>query len=197
MIAANMATFSDEIASLSGSIEITGNRLHLEYTLTNHSNWPIVALDALHTITPVGIKKYDPQLAFVSFREPDQVVILRVIPGLPKGRNVEEAYVPWARRLDPSQLLKGTVDCTLPLREFNPYFRSVEPSRKTREATELRFVIEYSAETNLRAIPIEPLGNVYRIEGTHLTFRRMTLRFQLYSKLPVQLLKPPFEPVRE
>jgi hypothetical protein len=122
---------TEQTVSLSGKVSRTGDRLVVEYRLTNQRAWPIYVLDRLVNYNDQG-PFLDPELAYVCWEEPRTLRLVRATLLLPLDRSVYTRDLPYARPVPPGEAVEGRIVLRVPVVEYNPLY---PPAKEFRDVS--------------------------------------------------------------
>lgn len=132
------------IIKLEASFTAVGDALKVSYTVTNNRARPAWLLDQLWQYTPTGDLIQDPYGAYISLGVDGLLEIGRFLHPLPQAMLVEQRMVPYARQLAGLATLTETLDLSLPLTEYNPYYDDPPPEEElAKETTAARFHLSW------------------------------------------------------
>lgn len=77
------------------------------YTVENRSPHPIMVFDRVFLIRPDGGRIVDPDRAYISVMADGMMLVDKLVPALPKDREVESPELPYARLVPPGGRLQG------------------------------------------------------------------------------------------
>jgi hypothetical protein len=120
---------TEQTVSLSGKAFRTGDRLVVEYQLTNQRALPIYVLDQMVKHNDQG-PFLDPERAYVCWEEPRALRLVRASLPLPLDRNIYRKEVPYARRVPPGETVEGRIALDVPVEEYNPFYLPAQEFRE-------------------------------------------------------------------
>ncbi|GBC93873.1 hypothetical protein HRbin15_02375 [bacterium HR15] len=166
----------DQYLRVEAEFEIGSQLLVVRYRVTPLTHDQIAIFDGLMRVTADGRLKWDPFMAYVSRESQNTLSVKRVIPPLPKLKDVEFAHVPLVHIIH-DQVHRGEIRRPIPVEEYNPYY---PPSTKAVYSTVVvqfvALVLEYVIiNNNITLLEVEGLPNLYRVRGTNVDLRQIRL----------------------
>ena len=196
------ASTEDEYVKMRAALSRRDEWIEIDYIMESKTSMALLVFDALQRVASDGLLKYDPNLAYVTFAEPDVLYVKRVVPPPPVLKNVEFSYIPWAHRLADAVQLKGRIRLAVPVAEFNSYYPASEKTTyRKAEARRVRLVLMYVPLVGrLAAAPVGNGTEFFRLDGSKADFkevqrRTVELEFLLDGPIPVKRRADLFERV--
>lgn len=157
----------DALVRLEAEFAVADNAINVRYIVVNKTQTPVLVFDALRRLGQDGQLKYDPQMAYVTFEPPTTLALKRVIPDLPKEKDVEMSHMPWAHRAGPDEIVKGEIRLALPAEEYSPYYPAGKKAVfSDAKAMKLKLVVAYvPAGPGLPVMPVKDMPGLFEIGG--------------------------------
>jgi len=142
--------------ALRGKVSKAGDRLVVEYELTNQRKQPIYVLDRMVNSNAAGLF-LDPDLAYALWEEPRTLRLVRATLQLPPDRNVNSKEIPYARKVAPGETVQGRISLPAPVVEYSPFYLPTTELKEMR-SEDVRLLIGWTEEREGMVIQERAVG---------------------------------------
>jgi hypothetical protein len=150
--------------TLETNIGLRGDALSVEYRVKNNSPKPIYLFNVLWEFSPEGKYVRDRHDVYAVLKDDGTLHLAKEAAPLPKNKRVELRIVPFTTRVDAGKDFTEKFDLSLPVSEYNPYFRNKrEDTEEVKTAERVLFSIQFLRHLEEMEVRAAPLENAFTV----------------------------------